>query len=237
MNTKKLFEEYKYKVELHTHTGPVSCCSAIEPEHLAQIYKSLGCDAVVLTNHLSPVLLEHNKDDDTIIEYYLNDYRRAKAEGDKIGIEVILGLEFRLTENYNDYLIYGVTEDDGRPIYKYMTGTLKEFREGYKNPDMLFLQAHPFRDGMTRMDLSLLDGIEVFNMHPNHNSRVPLAAKYACENGLIPVGGSDFHNYGLEGMVFARFKELPHNSIELADLLRSRDYIFDLGGYAIIPNA
>lgn len=236
MNTQKLFEEYKYKVELHTHTSPVSACSQIEPEALVHTYKELGCDAVVITNHLSPVLFSHEGSDEDKTEYYLSDYRRAKAEGDKIGIKVILGFEFRLAENNNDYLIYGVKEEDALPIYKYMTGTLKEFREGYKNPDMLFLQAHPFRDGMTQMDVSLLDGIEVFNMHPGHNSRVSLAAKYASDNHLVTVGGSDYHHHGLAGLIFARFKTLPRDSVSLAKLLRSGDYIFDLGGHAIVPN-
>ena len=143
ISTKQLFSEYKYKVELHTHTGPVSNCSAITPTDLPNIYKELGCDAVVLTNHLSPVLFSHKGTDEEIIDYYLNDYRQAKAEGDKIGIEVILGFEFRLTENNNDYLIYGVKESDALPIYKYMTRTLKEFREEYKIPICSFCRHTP----------------------------------------------------------------------------------------------
>ena len=56
MNINKIKEdlksEYKYRIELHAHSKPVSPCSEIPPEQLIKVYKDLGFDAIALTNHL-----------------------------------------------------------------------------------------------------------------------------------------------------------------------------------------
>ena len=46
---------------------------------------------------------------------------------------------------------------------------------------------------MTQAPPELLDGIEVFNGNPRHNSRNELALEYAEKNGLLKLSGSDFH--------------------------------------------
>ena len=80
-------QDYKYKIELHAHTKPVSGCSSIRPERMVEIIKELGCDAVVITNHC------RTGSDKNFAEHYLNDYRRTKEAGDKCGLNVILGME------------------------------------------------------------------------------------------------------------------------------------------------
>ena len=44
-------------------------------------------------------------------ERYLEGYHRAREEGERIGLDVLLGIEFRNFESDNDDLVVGITED------------------------------------------------------------------------------------------------------------------------------
>lgn len=229
----ELIKDYKYKIEIHSHTSPASGCSEIPPEELVNTYKKLGCGAVAITNHFTSGRVKDDTTAEQSVALYMDDFNRAKAEGDKIGIHVIFGMELRFSENENDYLLYGADEKDAIEIYGLLNGGLANFREKYTNPRSLLIQAHPFRNGMTQMDSSLLDGIEAFNMHPHHNSRVSVAAKYSLDNNMLATCGTDFHHRGHEGLGLMLTKTLPTDSYELAELLRTRDYLFDVGGYIV----
>ena len=47
----QLKNEYPYRLELHAHTYPVSRCSEVFPTELVDIYRSLGFNGLVVTNH------------------------------------------------------------------------------------------------------------------------------------------------------------------------------------------
>ena len=87
--------------------------------------------------------------------------------------------------------------------YECLDMSVEEFSKKYRNDKRLLIQAHPFRNGMTEVPPEYLDGIETFNMHPNHNSRVAVAAKYAKKHHLIQTVGTDYHHPGHEGGVGA----------------------------------
>jgi hypothetical protein len=166
----------------------------------------------------------------------LKDYYDTKNEGEKCGLKVYLGMEVRFPENANDYLVYGICEDDIKEIFSYIHGDYKTFYKGFKNDKNVILQAHPFRNGMTLQDPKYLDGIEVFNVHPNQNSKIAFACRYAKENPhFITSCGSDFHNPGLQGLGATLVKELPADSFGIAEILKSRDYLFDISGSIVIP--
>ena len=82
---------------------------------------------------------------------------------------------------------------------------------------------------------NFVDGIESFNMHPNHNSVIGFAAAYARDNDLIVTAGTDFHHEGHHGLCAVRTKTLPKDSFEYADILRSKDYVFDISGSIVLP--
>ena len=122
-------------------------------------------------------------------------------------------------------------------IYDLLPYGIENFRKNYNMPDSVFIQAHPMREGMQNVDTELLDGMEVFNMHPNHNSKVGLASVYAAENNvLITIAGSDFHNpnKNYEGVSALRATYLPEDSFELAKLLKTGDYLLEVGRNNII---
>ena len=73
-------------------------------------------------------------------------------------------------------------------------------------------------------------------MHPGHNSRICTSAQYADEQNIpILTIGTDLHHRGHEGSAALRAKTLPKNNDELVALLRSRDYVFEIGGRPLLP--
>ncbi|MHB1151756.1 MAG: PHP domain-containing protein [Eubacteriales bacterium] len=228
-----MFEEYKYRIELHAHTSPASGCSEISPEILVKTYHDIGCHAVTITNHFSYCLCSGDKPNEKVVSDYMDDFYRAKSEGDRLGIIVLFGLELRFSENSNDYLIFGVDEKEALTI-SYMLGQgIQEFRQNYTNKNSILIQAHPFRNGMQEIDPSLLDGIEAFNMHPHHNSRVAVAANYARKYNLTAIAGTDYHHFNHEGLGITLSRSLPGDSYELAALIKSRDFKMEVGGYIL----
>ena len=234
----QLGKEYPVRIEMHAHTYPVSPCSEVSAEELAEIYSKEGYDAVVLTNHYLldlPIFEGMNKDE--AIDCYLVAYEDFSKECEKLGIKAILGCEIRFMESHNDYLIYGVNRDILSEAYDYFEKGLVTYRTEVMLENSVFLQAHPKRNGMTEMNAELFDGIESFNMHPGHNSRVGIAVKYAKENDLkIKIAGSDFHHPGKqhEGVSALRTRTLPKDSFELAEILKSGDYLLEIGGDSLI---
>ena len=232
-----ILQEYKYRTELHAHTSPASSCSEVTAEDVVIIYKQLGYDAVTIANHFSFEYQDSPKEQ--VIDRFFADFEAAKKKGEEIGINVILAAEIRFTENENDYLIYGVTRKMMEEIYDHLPDGVESFRKTYKMPDSVFLQAHPFRDGMEAVDPLILDGIEVFNMHPNHNSRVGIASVYAKEQNFpFITAGSDFHhkNRRHEGVSAILTKTLPTESFDIPKILKSGDYLLEVGrSNVIIP--
>lgn len=228
----QLLEEYPIKIELHTHTNPVSSCAKIKPEELTKKYMDEGLDGVVITNHMNPDSLRMSKEE--WCEFYMKDYLAAKAAA-KDGFRVYLGMEIRFTENSNDYLVYGVDEAFIGSAYDYIDKGIEAFYKALKTDKNLIVQAHPFRDYMERNYTEKLDGIEVFNLHRGHNSRVGVAARFAKENPGVITGGSDVHYPQDTPVIFARFKELPRNSFDIAANLKRGDYLLQVGSTVILP--
>ena len=231
---KQIFAEYPYKTELHAHTLPISSCSEFSPEKLVEVYRKTGVDAIVLTNHFTPGHLAKQSAEEFARDYVAA-YHDFKDVAEAAGITAIFGIELRFSENSNDYLLFGVDETDVLEICKYVPLGLERFAKEYKREEMLLIQAHPKRNGMTDVPLSYLDGIESFNMHPGHNSRPAIAARMANEAGLIATGGTDFHHPGHEACCLLRSKTKPTDSHSLAELLRRRDYLLDVSGSIILP--
>lgn len=232
---KELLSEYKYQIELHAHTSPASGCSQISPKEMVSTYKGLGYDAVAITNHF--IYQDNNCTKKEYINAFICDFEQTKKYGEEMGIKIYLGAEIRFTENVNDYLIFGINEKMLSEIYDLLPLGVENFRKNYPMPDSVFIQAHPMRDGIKNLDAKLIDGIEVFNMHPGHNSRVGLASIYAKDNDIqIITAGSDFHhpNRKHEGVSALRGAYLPEDTFELARLLKSGDYLLEIGRNNII---
>ena len=233
MTYEELKKAYPYRIELHAHTKPASSCAEIPTEDVLRTFKDDGYSGIAITNHFyqgaKGMAIEQ------FAEFYKAELFNALELGEKIGIKVYAGAELRfVNQNNNDYLLFGYNPDDLYYILQNLYGTLEDFVRNYKTDEMFLLQAHPFRNGMEQIDADLLDGVEVFNMHPNHNSRVAVAEKYAEKNRKIKTMGTDYHHLNHDNLCATRTPYLPRNEKELIKLLRSEDYIFEIGDKIIL---
>ena len=166
----------------------------------------------------------------------MDDYYKTKEIGKKNGLKVYLGMEIRFPENCNDYLIYGIEESDVKELFSYIHSDYISFYKAFKNDKNVILQAHPFRNGIGLQNPDYIDGIETFNVHPGHNSRIAFATQYASKYPhFIKTCGTDFHHEGHQGLGATLTKTLPDNSIGLAEILKSGDYLFNIAGSIVIP--
>lgn len=228
-------EKFKYKTEFHAHTKPASLCSEVTPEELIKFYKKAGYDSIILSNHLHTGMPEYGNKQKAI-DIYKKDYYDAAEAGRKNNINVIFGCEIRFSEeNDNDYLLFGIDPEFIDEAYDFLKGDFESFSKFFRNEHRLIIQAHPFRNGVTRADLSLIDGIEAFNMHPTHNSRIGLAAQYAAQNNLIVTSGTDFHNPGWEALTSILTEHRLENSHDAAAILKNRNYLIAFGNSPLLP--
>ncbi len=185
------------KVEMHTHTSETSPCAKISAKKLVNMYKNKGYDAVVITDHYSKWVMEHNHiiEPEEFTKFFLGGYHKAYkyVQDNGFDIKILLGVEVTLLEGPNDYLLYGIDEEFlyQNPLLFKMS-LKKLYKLCYKN-NILLVQAHPYRAYCIPADTHFLDGAEVYNGNPRHNSNNNKTYKWAKENGLIMTSGSDFH--------------------------------------------
>lgn len=218
-----------YKYDMHVHTAEVSPCGMVTASKLVQLYKEAGYAGIVITDHyfkdyfdsLGRISWEEK------VDKFLRGYNYALAKGQKVGLNVIPGIELRFCENYNDYLIYGIDEsflNENPELYKL---GLSKFRKLIANNDILIYQAHPYRSWVTPAPPSLLDGVEVFNGNPRQNNKNHRALAFAKTHSLKMISGSDFHqpeDLALGGIVITEEVRTP---ADLVSILRN-DGILEL---------
>ena len=200
-----------YLFDTHVHTAESSACGEVAAEGVVARYRSLGYDGIIVTDHVnaynfSKLGSTYNEQ----AENWLKGYRTAEAAaGD--GFTVILGMEIRFLDYNNDYLVYGF--DEGLIFTCDMAHfrSLEEFRPFADEHGLVIYQAHPFRPDMTVIDQTLLDGMEVYNGHGGHNSSNDIAYRWAEKYSLPMSSGSDF-------------SEMPHDSFDVARMLKNGEY-------------
>lgn len=220
----------QYKYETHCHTKLVSRCGQLDIKELVELYKDAGYSGIVLTDHYSPMTFDLPDffSKKRAIDHYLRAYREAKKYSDE-NFTVLLGMELRFQLTVNDYLIYGITEEMLYELpfllYLYIKKASKIFHE----KGCLILQAHPFRDFISRKNHPYLDGTEVYNGKASPEANLN-SEKWADEiNASIRISGSDCHRktgVGLGGIVTDR----PIKTNE--DLIR----ILKTGNFKLIKN-
>lgn len=222
----------KYKTELHTHTAETSNCGHTKAKKLVELYINAGYSTVVITDHLSTHTYFKYKYDKMTwnekIDVFVRGYNEAKKAA-KGRINILFGMELRFDEDLpehdsNDYLVFGVTEKFLRNNGNLINMNIESFSKLAHENGLLIYQAHPFRDNMTRANPKLLDGVEVYNGHPRHNSRNDKAEEWARINELNGTSGSDFHESedAARGGIITE-TEIKTNE-ELLKILKSNNY-------------
>ena len=214
---------------MHFHTKNTSNCANVPAEIAVEEYIKAGYDGIVVTDHLSPStymkygreLLPWKKK----IDFFLRGYNEAKKTANG-RIPVLLGMElrFRTSEGDNDYLVYGINEDFLYNTPEILNMNSRTFYDlAHKNGFLVF-QAHPFRVGMKVTNPKYLDGVEIFNGNPRHNSSNDIAEMWAKKYVLMVTSGSDYHEIGDLGTGGIWFnKEITDNKT-LVEELSKRNY-------------
>ncbi|MBQ7906514.1 MAG: PHP domain-containing protein [Clostridia bacterium] len=183
-----------FKTELHCHSMDVSECARVSVEDIVNKYTEAGYTTLVLSNHFNKGTMKFNGADtwDCFVEKFIRGYEKLKkcAEGK---LNILLGAELRFDENVNDYLLFGITKEFLLSHPEMLELNPEKFYPIAKENGILVVQAHPFRNGMTVVNPSFLDGVEVFNGHKGHDSRNEIANAWAERFNLIKTSGTDFH--------------------------------------------
>ena len=101
---------------------------------------------------------------------------------------------------------------------------LKRTAKFFRNNGCIIIQAHPFRPYIYRANPKYLDGVEIFNGNPRHNSSNDIAEMWAKKYDLMVTSGSDYHeieDLGSGGIWFN--KEIKDNKT-LVEELKSGNY-------------
>ena len=216
------------KIELHIHTTGFSYCGKLSAAEIVERYSKAGFDAIVITNHFNSISKQWFLDNGGVDYHksYFDTIRQAEELGKKCGLLVLGGFELRFDENANDYLVYGMTQEQCLDYEKIFTMTAAEFGAFARENDILFYQAHPFRNGITVVAPEHLFGIEVLNTHPRHDSRNDIALAWAEKYNLHKIAGSDCHQVQDVG-TSAVYTDYPVKNIrDLVHVLKNDLYTY-----------
>ena len=183
------------KFETHCHTAEVSACGRVPAAEMAALYKAAGYSGLCITDHINPWTFPETLTSwEEKSRYFLQGYRNAKAAAGE-DFDVLLGGEFHFYENNNDYLVYGLTEEfvEKELDNDILDWGIQRFSDFCRANGLLLIQAHPFRSAMQINPPDRIDGIEVLNCHPRHDSRNFIAELWANRFGLLKTSGSDAH--------------------------------------------
>ena len=190
-----------YKYEMHLHTMETSRCGHVRAADQVRTYHRLGYQGLCVTDHLHNTyidLMDCHDDWQECIRRYLYGYHLAKEEGERLGMDIIFGVELRFPENESDYLIYGIDE---KWLYDHPYVCRMDhqaFFDRFKD-EVLIIHAHPYRN-CDEVFYTCVHGLEVANCNPRHKNRNELALALAKANPhLIRTVGSDAHRPGDEG--------------------------------------
>ena len=94
--------------------------------------------------------------------------------------------ELKAQLEYKNKNVFDVISEDELEFYAELTPhSIENFYKEAKNTRNVIIQAHPYRDGVTLAPVSAIDGIEAYNLHPNHNQRNALTVQHAKRNDLL----------------------------------------------------
>ena len=218
-----------YLYETHVHTSEVSTCGRVPAADVVRQYIAHGYSGLVLTDHFNRYTFEKlgGCSWDEKVDHFLGGYAIAceTAAAEKPDFSVMLGLELRLDcDADNDFLVYGADEAFLRKSDGLMQMSFDRMTDYVHENGLLLVQAHPFRPHMCIVDWNKLDGVEVYNGNPHHQSNNPVADLWADRHGLLKTSGSYYHGDWGEHLGGIQTDIPVTDSRQFADILRNGPY-------------
>ncbi len=221
--------------EMHHHTAGCSACAHDTPAASVKAMKQAGLAGMVLTNHFyhGNTGISRKLAWPDFVQAYTDAYLEAKTVGDKLGFDVLFGLELGVGGG-KDVLLYGITPQWAlaHPEMREFPGThdyMVYLNDIVHEAGGLIYQAHPFRvreyiaDPWKPLSPDLIDGVEGYNACNSavENAR---AVAFAKEYTLPTVAGSDSHTATFEGRYGIRVEHRLKDEADLARVLRQKEY-------------
>ena len=182
-------------IDLHAHSSGISRCCRIPYNTVIDTAKKVGLDGIALTNHYQKVYVKDG-DAAAFARRYTEEFRLAKAYGEKVGCKVFFGAEVTLEQHNGAHLLlYGIDEEfieENPTLYDL---TLKQLYRLAKSQssNIALVQAHPYRKIPHLLDTRFLDGVEV-NCHPLYGkSDFADIVAIAKAHDLFLTCGGDYH--------------------------------------------
>lgn len=234
-------EEYPYLYETHLHTSEASACAKNTAEEMVQAAKDYGYAGIFVTNHAwyGNTGIDRSLPWTEWVRGFCDAYDRAKAYGDRIGLDVFFGYES--CYDGTEFLVYGVDEEWLLTHPQIKDASIEEQLALVHEAGGIVIHAHPFREEAyipkIRLFPELVDGAETINAtHSNHLSRSHnnpefdrRAVAYAREYDLPMTAGSDVHSTQMLGGGVA-FKTRLASAKDYCNRIRNReDYILTNG--------
>ncbi len=208
----------RYLYETHMHTRESSACAKSAGAEMARAFYEAGYAGIIVTDHFyyGNTAVNRRLPWEEWVNRFCLGYEHAKAEGDRLGLQVFFGWEscYRGTE----FLIYGPDKEWLLAHPEIRDATVEEQYALVHAAGGIISHAHPFREEPYIPEIRLypeyVDAVEGINathtspaslahFNPAFNER---ALAYGREHGLPLTAGSDQHRTEMigGGMVFSR---------------------------------
>ena len=189
-----------YRYETHLHTSEGSACARASGAEQVRSYSEAGYTGIIVTDHFfnGNTTVPRNLPWKERVNLFCLGYENAKAEGDRLGMDVFFGWESGYSGT--DFLIYGLDKQWLIEHEGMLEWSVEEQYHRVKADGGLIVHAHPFRQAFyipeVRLFPEYVDAVEVINMgnvplDPIYNNQ---AYAYALEHDLPMTSGSDIHN-------------------------------------------
>jgi len=215
-----------FYVQMHLHTAETSRCGVDSAKDMTRACKRAGYDLLVVTDHfmnanirVNPGMTWPEK-----VEALMKGYRAAKAEGDRIGLNVLFGWETYTSGP--EYLTYGLGEDFLLKNPDIDRLPPREYLRAVRSAGGFVCHAHPFREAYYIPHFTPItdevDAIEVFNAGNDDPAWNRKALALARKTGLIELAGSDAHDVSRVVYGAVRLDRPARTMEELIALIRER---------------
>ncbi|MHC1696099.1 MAG: PHP domain-containing protein [Eubacteriales bacterium] len=227
---------YKYDLHVHTHTSP---CGSVSGADMVRLFAAAGYSGIMITDHYAGYFFDRHSSLpwEEQVEIYLKGYSSAYEEGQRLGLTVFMGMEWRPDDGEgNEYLVVGIDKLlllEHPRLYRL---SLSEFRRFADEHGLLIYQAHPFRY-ISEQCPDWLDGVEAVNAC-TASERNAIAVDFALQHNLAYIAGSDCHHVHNAAVSGIYLSEQPSYAHELADALRRerRPKLILPEGHFSVPN-
>ena len=224
-----------YQYELHMHSREASLCGKGSIHDMIRRYAYLGYTGAVRTDHFfrGNTCIDRDLPWEAFVDGYSRGYYEGQETAQKLGFHLLFGVE----EGYGggkEFLAYGIEPEFLKENPQLRFGGVAAWSAALHSVGGFLAYAHPFRvrdyisDPYAMPDLSLADGIEVYNRgnRPEDNQK---AVDVFGNSDMVLIAGTDSHRITISGAYGVAHPCEVTTGTELAAALKQMYFTIWLG--------